>query len=119
MTLVAMKADGWLGVSWQVVLIPLIPSSFISLSSLIFICIYCLVLRKHDPVAFTSKKHTLLFLGCSLLGLTTIQTVVLAYIYLKVSLSVVAAVAMVMTFTVATLLGIYCHEIALAFCRWR
>jgi O-antigen ligase len=119
MTLVAMKADGWLGVSWQMILLPLIPSGFLSLSSLVFILVYSLILWRQDPQSFFSKQYTLLFLVCSLLGLTTIQAVVLAYIYLMLSLSVVATVAMVMTFTVASVLGVYCHEIALAFCRFR
>jgi len=51
-TLIAMKADGWLSVSWQMVLLPVIPTTFLSLSSLIFLLVYCYFLNKRDPLTF-------------------------------------------------------------------
>lgn len=116
-TLIAAKADGWLEVSWQVVLIPLLPFSFLTLATFIFLMVYTYMLYKHYPHAYANKRYTLIFMVSSVLGLCTLQFVVLGWVYLSISLTVVAAIAMILTFCVATALGIYCHEIALTFCQ--
>lgn len=117
--MISAKTDGLTDMTWTLVLIPLFPISLFSISSLAFLAVYTLVLKRCYPESYASKKYNLIFLILTILGINCLQAVVLGWIYIELPLGMIAGVALCGTSTIAIYLWVFSEELALGFCRHR
>ena len=72
LSLISAKFDNLVEMSWKQILILLLPISLISLSALIFLSLYSLMLKRYYSETFLIKKYTLMFLTVNFLGICAI-----------------------------------------------
>jgi len=93
--------------TWKQVLVPLLPVSIISLSALLFISIYSLILNRYYRETFMIKKYSLMFLNINFLGICALLGFVESEVYLEVPLQLSSAVSTSIVSMVTLYLFIY------------
>ena len=114
---VSLKFDNLIKITWQQVLLFLLPISIFSASALAFLVIYSSLLKYKYPEAYYIKKYSLIFLIVSFLGICALMSLIFSQVYFNLSLKITSFFSSSILSLVTMYLFIFKQEIVIAFCK--